>query len=43
MEIFNTITDQERFIGEMLIERGYLDQNQLEEIISNQLKKSKSS
>ena len=33
MEIFNTITDQERFIGEMLIERGYLDQNQLEEIM----------
>ena len=35
MEIFNTITDQERFIGEMLIERGYLDQNQLEEIMDS--------
>ena len=35
MEIFNTITDQDRFIGEMLIERGYLDQNQLEEIMDS--------
>ena len=35
MEIFNTITDQERLIGEMLIERGYLDQNQLEEIMDS--------
>lgn len=35
MEIFNTIADQERFIGEMLIERGHLDQSKLEEIIKS--------
>ena len=35
MEIFNTIADQERIIGEMLIERGHLDQSKLEEIIKS--------
>ena len=30
--------DQERLIGEMLSERGYLDQNQLEDIVNSQKK-----
>ena len=33
MEIFNTITDQEGLIGELLIERGHIDLDQLEEIV----------
>ena len=35
MEIFTTITEQERLIGKMLIERGHLDQSKLEEIIKS--------